>query len=650
MSTVFAIALAATAATTNLAAPAPPATLQQEFDAASAAAASGDCTTAVPLFEALERRPSIKPGSLSGSAIAVRKGRCLILQDRVVEGEAAIAAGLPGLERAGHGFHADVAMAYRALGGTALARSDYAQAKSHYGRSRGIEDSHFEMAALAGLIKASRFDGGLEPLAYADEGIRLAKAMQPPSKETLAAFHTLKGRILLNRGETEAAFAELKDALDLSGGLTARTSLSQASMRGDLALAAMLLNRKDDARRYLAYTGAGRIVTSPFASAVSMLPPDCGEQTGLRPDDFAVVEFGIAPDGSVESAHTIYSRGGPDVAAAFARAVKDWYWLPESLTKIPAFYRVATRVELRCTMAGGPAPDVIQPLSDRFRQWALPLVGLPDTGDRTTVITALRKKVAHAQAQDAPAQIAAAGMLALADPRVNADTVTMLDRVLSLAGSASVPQETITTLRILRVISSPFAKVRGRNAKSGRLDTNDVALLLQDPAVSNDAVAANTLRLLGNWQDSNFLIKAADDQRLPDHHPLRQLALLTLANQAAVSGDLAKAQEFFVRTGLTEQQCALIGPRPALRRTGANSGDYPMEAARYGFEGWVRLEFDITAEGKTANSRPLIAYPPFVFVDAAKGMTQDIRYTQSFRPEGGVACSANGETINFIMR
>lgn len=643
------VTLAFAAATSNVPAPAAGKSLQQEFDAASAAEAAGDCKTAIPLFEALEQRPAVKPGSLPAATIAVRKGKCLIREGRTSDGEAAIAAGLPRLIAAGADLKADVATAYQSLGYAAYDRSDFAQAKENFLNARAQQVRELNITILAGLIKAVSFDPGPEPLAYADEGIGLAATTQPRSKNLEAAFHSLKGRILLNRGETEAAFAEHKTALTLSGGLTSQTTLDEAAMRGNLALAALLLGSKDDARKYMAYTGAGRISASPFASGVSMSPPECGEETGLRPEDFAVVEFGLAEDGSVSYASTVYSLGGPAVAAAFARAVKEWYWQPEALAKIPVFYRAATRLELRCTTAGGPAPGLMKPLIDRFGQWAMPLLNLPEGQDRSEMIATLRRKIGEMPGQGDTPQIAAAGLLAIADPRINAETVTMIDSALASTAKAPVPTEAVNTLRILRLASSPFAKVRGSNTRLGRFDRQSIVSLLQDPAVSRDPIAANTLRLMADAKQTGLAREAADDQRLPSHHPLRQLALLTLANQAAAAGDLAGAQTMFARTGLTEQQCALIGPKPTLRRTGANSSDFPQEAMMYGFEGWVRLEFDILADGKTANARSIIAYPPFVFVDAAKGMTRDVLYEASFRPAGGPACSANGETIRFIL-
>jgi outer membrane biosynthesis protein TonB len=84
-----------------------------------------------------------------------------------------------------------------------------------------------------------------------------------------------------------------------------------------------------------------------------------------------------------------------------------------------------------------------------------------------------------------------------------------------------------------------------------------------------------------------------------------------------------------------------------MKSSGASSSDFPTEALRYGFEGWVDLEFDINTNGTTAHARPIIAYPPFVFVSAATGMARNIRYQASYRPSEKFACSAHQQTINF---
>jgi hypothetical protein len=634
------------------AAPAQAGGLQADFDAASTAAAAGECAKAVPLFETLERNPAVKAGSVSAAAIQVRKGVCLTTLSRSAEGEAAILAGLPRLEATGDQLASDVAIAYVTLGEISLKRNDYAEARLRYEQALRRENGVDRLPTLARLAKVTTFDPGPQPLAYADEALRIASAQPKPSKDVLAQLHTLHARVLLNRGQTEDAYAELKQALSLSGGLTSHTTLGEAALRGDLAIAALLLDKKDEARKYLAWTGAGRITQSPFALAAYMAPPDCGDETRLKPEDFAVVEFSIGTDGSVAAAETVYARGGVDVATAFAKAVRDWYWRPEDLTKIPLFYRAATRVELRCTTAGGPAPSILHPLSERFLRWAQTVTELPKVGaSQADTVSLLQAAWKAAEASnDVPQRVAIAGMLGFIDPQLSAAT-GMLDKAVLLAGKSGVPSESVNTLRILRILC---AENRQRGRGSEALDPQALA---SDPTLSADALAIDTLRLLlatphrrSDEADRIASLKqVAGDARLPEHHPLRQVAQLQLANLAAAAGDLTTAQAYFARTGLTEQQCALIGARPALKRTGAGPGDFPMEALQYGFEGWVKLEFDITAEGRVSGARPVIAYPPYVFVDAATGMTRDIRYEPTYRPSGGIACNANSETIRFVL-
>nr|WP_275402939.1 energy transducer TonB [Sphingomonas corticis] len=74
-----------------------------------------------------------------------------------------------------------------------------------------------------------------------------------------------------------------------------------------------------------------------------------------------------------------------------------------------------------------------------------------------------------------------------------------------------------------------------------------------------------------------------------------------------------------------------------------------MAAVQMGFEGWVRVEFDIAANGTTVVPRAIAAYPPFVFNDAAQGILRDARYTSSYRPSGNVACAANTQSVVFRL-
>lgn len=654
-------ALASAPAVSSIPATSPPTmSIQQQFDTASAAAATLDCVKAVPLFTALERDPRLKEGTLSQAAVAVRKGICLIRQGQNAEGEAAIAKGLPRIERAGANFAVDYTDGENALGDAALSRWDYENAKRHFKAGMAKQEGIGRLSSLGRLARASAFDGGTASLDYVDEGLRYLAADPATSKDLLAQWRTIRARALLNQGRNEDAYNELKTALALSGGLTLKTSVSEASMRGDLALAALLLERKDDARKYMAYTGQGRLANSPFAVAVAMSPPDCGEASGLRPEDFAVVEFAIADDGSVLSPRTIYTRGGPDVAAAFARAVGDWYWRPEDVNKIPGFYRIATRVELRCSAAAGPSQNINKDVFDRLTNWAAKQTGIevPENGDKQPALAALSRMIAETQAQGPFVRHAAASIQqALGESRYPTRPIASFPA----AEASKLPPEVVTAVSYYnRTFAVTERLITPKRVKASDVEAAAAEMLAfaREPAIAADppvAAAAKfyALRLMPRkepmGQQSAVLQEIAGDDRLGTAHPLRQLALLDLANRAAAKGDLNAAQAYFQRTGLTEQQCALLGPTPALRRSGAGSEDFPNEAMAYGFEGWVRLEFDIKADGKTAGTRPVIAYPPFVFVDAATRMSSGLRFETSYRPGGNVACSANNSTIRFVM-
>lgn len=652
---ILVLALMFVASTPAAAAAPPPGprTLQQEFDEASTEASAGNCQSAIPKFEALERSNKVKPGSLPAAAIAVRKGICAIRLESVDSDEPAILAGLAILDKAGSSFDVDVADGWAALGDAAFGRYDYAGAANAYKNALALQKGKSRLPALAKLAKATAFDGNTESLTAAYEGIKIISATPKLSKDSLATFHTLYARALLNQGNAAEGYKELKAALSLSGGLTNRTTLSEVSLRGDLAMAAMLMNKKDDARLYLAYTGAGRIRKSSFKRAVSMNPPLCGEETGLRPEDFAVVEFSIADNGTVSSAQTVYSRGGSAVAAAFGRAVSEWYWKPEDIAAIPAFYRVLTRVELRCSNVLDSGPGVMGPLLERFLNWATPLLPLTSTADISD--TSLREILHHyvdgsTKSQDDAARVAALGWLAYVEPVSGQKRAVMADDALTLASKIPVPQEVVNWLRIVRLKASTEEK---GHANSESL--NAALALADDPAIANDPLAADTLRLLAargkmttKLKEAPMLLaKVAQDDRLPPHHPLRQLAWLDLAGKAAAEGNRAAAQDYFNRTGLTDKQCGLLGESPTLKRSNVSSNDYPTEAVMMGFEGWVQTEYDITTDGRTTSVRPIIAYPPLIFVDAATGMAKGMQYDVSFRPGSSLACSANRQTFNF---
>lgn len=642
-----------------------PPTRQELFDQATKAWAEEDCAKALPLFETLGQDRGIKPGSLPAAIIDVERGECLISTDKPEEGELAILSGLPRLKQAGGDFTPNIASAEMKLAALAENRWDHDGALAHYQAALALLQGDNRSAALMRVAMLTSFDGGRTALDAVDEGLKLAQAHTPPDKSLLAKWYNMRGRILLNQGQIKPAMTALREALDLSGGLTDTVSLSDAVMRQDLAQASMLSHNQAEAYKFMGKSGAGRIEKSPFKRPIVMEPPACGPDTGLEPQDVAVVEFSITSEGLVGAAQPIYSTGSYAKAAAFARAVAQWQWRPDDVAQIPLFYRAATRVELHCTNAtgyGGASPTT--PLEERFNAWAgrqlQPYIALRGQTQNWQAWLAVAQDTA--KGGDANGELAARTALANIDLRNTADALASIDRALALAAApGGLPQDVRNSARILLTrarAEQEFAKnrfVNGLDAKERKIRAAMTALAA-DPAIAVDALAQDTALLLSvpdryrsSTADQSMAIlqRVAADTRLAEHHPVRQFAQLRLANQASQSGDLAEAQKWFDATGLTKAQCALIGPKPAVALIG---GVYPDLARPWGFEGWARSEFDIQANGRTVEIRQLISYPPFIFSTAANETIAASRYQPSFRPERGVACSANTETMSFIVR
>ena len=220
------------------------------------------------------------------------------------------------------------------------------------------------------------------------------------------------------------------------------------------------------------------------------------------------------------------------------------------------------------------------------------------------------------------------------------------------ASRAGAPLAAVTALEL------QLADAKGQTWLRSSAEEYRAALraMLARPGVDADPIVSGTLRLsiaerkykLPPPADAQELIKAvADDSRLPSHHQLRVGALVRLAALHAGAGNITAAADAYRKTGLEARQCALLDSPPAIVRHGANSLEYPMEALRMGFEGWVRTEFDIMADGKTAAQRAIVAYPPLVFRDAGVGIARSSQYAKTYRPDGSVGCSGATQTINF---
>jgi hypothetical protein len=634
---------------------------QAAFDAATKAWEEGRCAEAVPAFDRLANGPAAKRNATLAAAIAVRRALCLATMGRFEEAETGIRAGVETLAGQGEGFATEVQGAYRQLAQLAYLRLDYGAGIAAANRSLSYAKGADRIPSLTLLATLTRFDGDGAAIRAATEALQLTKARTDATKADIAAAQVSAARALLAAGRIDEADALLKSALANNGGLTTRTSLADVATRYDLAQVALLKKRLDDARLYLAYTGAGRQSDAPFARATSIEVPSCDEVPGMTPDSYAVVELALADDGSVARAEPIYAQGGREVALAFARAVRGWSWTPEAAQAIPAFYRMITRVELRCTNSAART-GLNLPLAAATAAWLEERgVSSPIEGERDADLIAGWR--AAAAGNDAAAL---AANLQLADSSLGlaAERTAAAARAVAVATALGAPQVVRTQAALAVVEREGEAARAGANGDDWRrtVARRDAALraLLARPEVAAEPIGAATLRLRiadlprrdrkRQPGDAAALLAAvAEAKDLPDGHPLKVHALLSQANIAAGGGDLAAAAAAFARTGLSEQQCALIGPTPTVASSGASASLYPTELVRMGFEGWARIEFDIAADGRTAAQRTVIAYPPFLFGDAAKAMLGRTRYVRSYRPEASVACAANQQSFRFVL-
>jgi tetratricopeptide (TPR) repeat protein len=653
----MALAAAADAATGGAptADPAVPAqTAQQQFDAADAAFASQDCAKALPLFESLAMRPGLARNTHVQAIIHVRKGSCLVQMRRLDQAADELVAGVGALDPEDGGNRSELATAHLALGKLAYLTFQYEAATREFQTALGLTEGVKRFEPLLWLSRSALFDEGTVASAASEEALRLATTNPGSDKESVAALRSLHARALLNHGQQAVAYRELQDALKAQGGLTTRVSLVDVITRSDLALAAMLTGKKEDARKYLAYTGAGRFEKSPFATAVAMDAPPCGGRANLQPDDFAIVEFSLRDDGSVANVEPIYVPGGAAVAAEFAGAVSGWSWLARDAAKIPAFFRLVTRVELRCS-TGSRHPDVLQQLKPVLDGWLAQrrLPGVPTAPTQAAIVAEAKATLARTTPPANEADVLGP-MMALATSPIllPQERSHWFQQARDVAAAAGAPVAALTWFDVNSFVGMRYADGGSRKYRERLRE------LLARPAVAADARSAATLRLLiaepqyGSPPPSDALqlLKAtANDPQLTEFDPLKAGAFVRLATLQAASGDLESARRSYDSSGLSDQQCSLVDAAPALRRSGGSQESFPNEALVWGFEGWVYVEFDIEADGKTTRQRPIVAYPPLVFEDSALRTIRATRYDQTYRPGGAIGCGGKRTTVTYKL-
>lgn len=646
MNIVISTILAAAAATASPVAT----TLQEQFDAATKALETEDCETAVALFAALESRPAVARNAAVLATVRARRGRCLNILGRRDEARPLLIAAIEGLPADHSRYRLDRHQAGMTLGMIDYERLDYGAARSAMESALALADEPSDkMNAGLWLGKVLMFDDPPAALKYARDAMVILEAQPALEKKAAAGLRTVYARVLLNRGDVKGAVAELARSVQQQGGLDVRVTLSEIVTRSDYAIAALLNKDADKAREMMAYTGAGRFEKSPFGVARAIDLPPCGEE-GITAEDSAIVEFTLNANGVVISAQPVWaSRPGP-MARVFARAVRNWSWRPEDAILTPAFFRMATRVELRCTNTTS-RPGIMETLWESTGRWMTEqkLESVTWTGSDAVALPELNRKLAVAKLSNLPLMRVPVSD-AIAKNRAASDTqrLAAAEDAYAVLMKAGAPAPVLTYYAI-----AAFDAVNWANRNAAK---TVLLMRLADPRIVEDRLSHAAAQLylsdigaLSKNRTLSVLNAIAADGYLPEKHPVRIATLVRIADVHAQTGAFESAQAAYDKTGLDAAQCALIGPLPRMTRSNSGSSDFPTEAARWGFEGWVRFETDIDAKGRTLNQRAIIAYPPFVFRDAAIGVAKSVQYTQSYRPAGGKACTGVQQVINFRM-
>ncbi|MGY4396074.1 outer membrane biosynthesis protein TonB/tetratricopeptide (TPR) repeat protein [Sphingomonas sp. UYAg733] len=625
--------------------------VQQDFEAATALQDAGKHAEALAVWEALEKR--IPKNKRSLAIIRVRKATALIGLQRHDDAVAAVRAGLADLPIDDPTLKADRYVGWSNLGRIAEYSLDYASAAEAYRQAEPIaSDDLNRVAAFRGLVEAETF---VDPDSATRDMAR-AEAFMAPLKidaRNRAILKRVKSQLLMNQGNYAAAQLEAGAAVKLLGGLTSNTDLYDVAARSNYAIAALLNGKTDEARRYMAMTGAGRLSKGSFDPGPQMKVPDCGGEANLRPEDMAVVELSIGSDGTV-SAVPVYAAGGGAVALEFARAVQNWSFDPVQVKTMPTFFRIRMRIELRCSTVF-QRPSVGDYLDGDLASWlsskgiAPPLLA---NGSDAATLPMLRSQLAAAEARDGKDALPLVPILHLLArnavvPRQEANGFAR--RALAIVTTAGAPAT--ARFAIDRIVAASSG-AEGWNAKR---EVKAIMPALSYPAYAADVPARSAIRLMladaMRTFDENgariMLKQVGDEPALPANHPLRVGALVRLASLEQANGNVDAARTAFESSGLAANQCALIDAPPRFLHAG---GTFPNEARQWGFEGWTQVQFDVAADGKVLNERAIVSYPPFVFTKAGKETLATAKYEKSFRPDGGLGCGGSVQRVKFLIQ
>ena len=463
-----------------------------------------------------------------------------------------------------------------------------------------------------------------------------------------AQIYDVRGRATLNLGNAREAMPYLVKAVDLSGGMRgAQVNLVQVGIRGDAAIGALLIQHADEARLYLAWTGAGHLPSNDWISGLGD-PPVCNEAAGVGPKEMAVVEFSINAAGRVTGAVPIYVSRPGTLGVTFAKAVRGWSWNPERIAALPAFWRNMVRIEMRCISHPNPR-GLAAPFRAETIEW-LSRSGLTEE-DLAPDHTYVARDDPRLEREDLAAVPALFARLQYESD--HGRSMLIAQHLTAALDQAHAP----AAARALAMSLQPVdAKYFSGSAANVRMKADQVAALEHSdpksaPTAWRTLEYAIALEGSGQFDQARPVLErvlAYPKDALGDNDPVREVAILHLSALQRRAGDIEGAEARIKAVGLSRAQCMLFDVRPVATDQFVSSKEFPDEALRWGFDGLVREAFDIDAAGHVQNVRTIIAYPPFVFRSAAEKTVAHFRYLAPVVEGGAAGC--DGHSLNLSYR
>lgn len=645
---VFLAVLAAAQTTSAQQSPAPQPSIQQQFDAATAALDADNWAEAIRRFEALEANVR-NPRTLALSR--ARRASALAALGRFDEAATTLRQALPSIPAGDASLNEDRFLALRTLGLIAEHDLDYPEALRQYRLAAAIPVGDTgRLLVQRGIIQTQLFTNAEGALRDADATLLMPGVAAQGATAIRGAVHTLKGRALLNLGRFAEARVELETAMRLLGNLTLRVNQADLVARSDLAIAALLSGKPEAARRYLAYTGAGRFERGAITPLHRNVRPQCG--TDIAPEDVVVVELAVRADGSVGNVVPIYaSRQGPG-ATMVARVLTGWAFEPESARRLPALLRSVVRLEVRCSLhrpSGRYVEDshyALRRLAAVAPNWEQAIASRTDRSGED-----LRRELELLDNTPHPDPARALPLLLLIANQASipaAEREAALRQALPMAARLGLPPAVIASIAL--AIGRQQLAAREREDRDHGLAYRS---LIDLPEVRGSAEAMAFIRLArarflysdDKYEEAMAIAEAV--RSLPEARRGGPLEIEALEIQMAVHAardEMAEARAAFEAMGPVEGRCGLV-PR---RRGSGNSTDFPDDAYRWGFEGWTDVELTIAPTGDVAATRAVAAYPPFVFAESARRVMGRTRY-EPFVSPNGTPCTYGPGLVRFVI-